>query len=148
MLQTIRTYRNADHDAVVALWNEVFPDPKPWNDPAEAIRRKLAVQRELFFVAEVEGRIVGSAMGGYDGHRGWVYFVATDPRCRRRGIGSALMQRVEEELTALGCAKVNLQVRANNTQVVAFYESLGYAAEQRVSMGKLLDTKHANKDRA
>ncbi len=146
MLQTIRPYLDSDHDAVVGLWNEVFPDPTPWNDPADAIRRKLGVQHELLFVAEQEGRIVGTAMGGYDGHRGWIYLVATDPRCRRRGIGALLMRRVEEELSALGCVKVNLQVRGSNTQVVAFYESLGYVAERRISMGKRLGAKRKTAD--
>lgn len=135
----IRPYEEADEAAAAALWREVFPDEPAHNVPEEVIARKLAVQRELFFVA-VEGDVmVGTAMAGYDGHRGWVYAVAVKPSHRRRGIGAALMARVEEGLRAVGCPKLNLQVRASNREAVAFYERLGYAVEERVSMGKLFD---------
>ncbi len=134
----IRTYEERDEAAVAALWREVFPDAPAHNVPEEDIRRKLAVQRDLFFVAVDGGELVGTALAGYDGHRGWVYCVAVKPNRRRRGIGDALMARVEEDLRAMGCAKLNLQVRATNREAVAFYERLGYAVEERVSMGKLL----------
>lgn len=123
---------------MAALWREVFPDAPAHNVPEEDIRRKLAVQRDLFFVAEESGELVGTALAGYDGHRGWVYYVAVKPACRRRGIGAALMARVEEELAAMGCPKLNLQVRASSREAVAFYQRLGYAVEERVSMGKRL----------
>jgi ribosomal protein S18 acetylase RimI-like enzyme len=134
----IRPYQEADESAVVALWNEVLPDSAPHNDPATIIRKKLAVERDLFFVAVVEAVVVGTVLGGYDGHRGWVYAVAVRPQHRRRGIGGALLRRVEAALAERGCLKVNLQVRASNAGVVAFYERLGYAVEERVSMGKRL----------
>ena len=135
----IRTYQESDEAAVAALWREVFPDAPAHNVPEEDIRRKLAVQRELFFVA-VEGReVVGTALAGYDGHRGWVYYVAVKSAWRRRGIGAALMARVEEGLRAMGCPKLNLQVRASSREAVAFYERLGYVVEDRVSMGKRLE---------
>lgn len=134
----IRPYEDTDRESVVTLWLEVFPDSPPWNDPEADIDRKLKVQRELLLVAVVEGDLVGTAMGGYDGHRGWVYSVAVSPQHRRRGIGAALMGRVEQELAALGCHKVNLQVRGSNSDVVAFYKRLGYVVEDRVSMGKRL----------
>jgi ribosomal protein S18 acetylase RimI-like enzyme len=130
-------YEEEDEAGVAALWREVFPDEPAHNVPEEVIARKLGVQRELFFAAVEGGEIVGTAMAGYDGHRGWVYTVAVKPSCRRRGIGAALMARVEEGLRALGCPKLNLQVRTSNRQAVAFYEKLGYAVEDRVSMGKL-----------
>ncbi len=136
----IRTYEEKDEAALAALWREVFPDEPAHNVPEEVIARKLAVQRELFFVAVEDGEIVGTAMAGYDGHRGWVYTVAVKPSHRRRGVGAALMARVEEGLRAIGCPKLNLQVRASNREAVAFYERLGYAVEERVSMGKLLDS--------
>jgi ribosomal protein S18 acetylase RimI-like enzyme len=120
------------------LWNEVLPDSAPHNDPATAIRKKLEVQPELFFVAESEGEVVGTVMGGYDGHRGWVYAVAVRPQQRRRGVGTALLQGVEAALAARGCLKVNLQVHTANPGAVAFYEKLGYGVEERVSMGKRL----------
>jgi ribosomal protein S18 acetylase RimI-like enzyme len=135
---TIRPYQNSDQTGVIALWHEVLPDSALHNDPAMSIRRKLAVDRDLFYVAEVNGDVVGTVMGGYDGHRGWIYSVAVKPAHRRRGIGAALIRRMESALTRRGCLKVNLQVRASNAQVVEFYEKLGYDVEERVSMGKRL----------
>ena len=88
----VRPYDDADQQAVVTLWQGVFEDPKPWNDPATDIGRKLRVQPELFLVATVDEQLVGTVMAGYDGHRGWVYYVATKPEFRRRGIAMALMR--------------------------------------------------------
>jgi ribosomal protein S18 acetylase RimI-like enzyme len=79
-------------------------------------------------------------MGGYDGHRGWVYSLAVRPDLRRRGVGTALMRHVERALADLGCPKVNLQVLASNAATVAFYRGLGYDVEERLSMGKVLGT--------
>jgi len=134
----IRPYEEADEAAVAALWREVFPNAPTHNVPEEIIARKLAVQRDLFFVAVEGGAIVGTALAGYDGHRGWVHLVAVKPSHRRRGLGAALMARAEEALAARGCPKLNLQVRGSDREVVAFYERLGYAVEDRVSMGKRL----------
>ena len=134
----VRPYLEGDQQAVVALWRDAFPHAPARNEPVANIRRKLGVQRELFFVAVVDGRVAGTAMAGYDGHRGWVYGVAVDPRMRRRGVGTALMSRVESELRRLGCPKLNLQVLPDNGEVVAFYEKLGYDVEERISMGKEL----------
>ncbi len=134
----IRPYLEKDQRGVAALWREVFPDNSPWNVPEKDIARKLNVQREHFLVAEKEGEIVGTAMAGFDGHRGWVYYVAVREKYRKQGIGRALMERVEKDLTAIGCTKLNLQVRSSNREVVEFYKRLGYNVEDRVSMGKLL----------
>jgi ribosomal protein S18 acetylase RimI-like enzyme len=134
----IRPFHESDEDDVIALWEIVFGYPSPHNDPATVIRHKLAVQRGLFFVARLDGRLVGTVMGGYDGHRGWVYSLAVGPDMRRRGIGTALMRHVERELVSRGCPKVNLQVLASNAATVAFYQKLGYSVEERVSMGKFL----------
>ena len=134
----ITPYRESDERAVIALWREVFPNDPPHNDPATSIRRKLAVQRELFFVAKIDGAVVGTAMAGYDGHRGWIYSVAVSPRHRRQGIGSKLLAHAENALAAMDCPKVNLQVRATNSDVVEFYRRAGYAVEERVSLGKHL----------
>jgi len=100
----------------------------------------LAVQPVLFLVGEWRGQVVATVLAGYDGHRGWVHLVAVDPRCRRRGFGTAVMAEAERRLAGLGCPKVNLQVRASNEAVVAFYQRLGYAVEPRVSMGKRLSS--------
>jgi ribosomal protein S18 acetylase RimI-like enzyme len=137
----IRPYSESDEKAVAQLWREVFPDAPSWNRPETDIRRKLAIQRELFLVAAIDLKVVGTAMAGYDGHRGWVYYVAVSPKHRRQGIGTALMKKVERDLAELGCPKLNLQVRANNEEVVTFYKKLGYAIEERVSMGKHLGGK-------
>jgi ribosomal protein S18 acetylase RimI-like enzyme len=134
----IRTYEERDESAVASLWREVFPNAPAHNVPEGIIARKLAVQPELFFVAVEGEELVGTALAGYDGHRGWVHLVAVKPTYRRRGVGAALMKRVEEGLEAAGCAKLNLQVRGSDREVVAFYERLGYAVEDRVSMGKRL----------
>jgi ribosomal protein S18 acetylase RimI-like enzyme len=91
----IRPFQESDEAEVIALWICVFGYPSPHNDPTTVIRHKLAVQRELFFVARLDGRLVGTVMGGYDGHRGWVYSLAVGPEVRRRGIGTALMRHVE-----------------------------------------------------
>lgn len=138
MTLLIRSYRSHDHDGVVALWQRAGLT-RPWNDPGRDIARKLHVQPELFFVGEVEGALIASAMAGDDGHRGWVYYVAVDLGARRRGYGHALMQHVEQALRARGCAKLNLQVRADNMEALSFYERLGYLREDRVDFGKRLD---------
>lgn len=138
----IRPFEDADEDAVAALWREVFPDDPPWNDPALVMAKKRDVQPDLFLVATENGALAGTAMGGYDGHRGWIYAVAVRPDLRRRGLGARLMARLESALSDRGCPKVNLQVRAGNEGVVAFYERLGYRVEQRVSLGKLLWREH------
>ena len=140
MVVKIRPYLESDEAAVVALWREIFPDAPAWNPPAGDIRRKLKVQRELFLVAAVGENVVGTVMGGYDGHRGWVYYLAVRPECRRKGIGTTLMKEIEVQLAQIGCPKINLQIRASNKDVVDFYKSLGYEVEDRVSMGKPMHT--------
>jgi Acetyltransferases len=137
-LVDIRPYESKDHAQVVALWNEVFPDDPPWNEPASMIRRKLTVQPELFLVAHVNDQVAGTVLAGFDGVRGWVHHLAVHGSCRRQGIAKLLMTAAEKGLAALGCPKVNLQVRATNSAVVAFYRSLGYQLEDRASLGKRL----------
>ena len=133
----IRPYQEGDEAAVASLWREVFPGSPAWNHPETDIERKLSVQRELFFVAVIESKPIGTAMAGFDGHRGWVYYVV-HPCHRGHGIGRALMDRVERELGRIGCPKLNLQVRASNREAISFYEELGYQMEERVSMAKRL----------
>ena len=134
----VRPYRDSDEAAVVALWGSVFPDARPWNQPAAYIRRKLAVQRDLFLVGALSGRAVATVLAGYDGVRGWVYHLAVAPDHRRHGYGRAMMAAAEARLRALGCPKINLQIMRANAEVVRFYEHLGYAVEDRVSMGRAL----------
>lgn len=134
----IAPYRDEMFDGVDALWREAFPDLTPRNTAAVSIPNKLAVQPELFLVARDGGVVVGTAMAGYDGHRGWLYQIAVRSSHRRSGVGSALIREAEARLAALGCLKINLQVLPENAAVTRFYESLGYAVEPRISMGKLL----------
>ena len=123
---------------MVALW-QACNLTRPWNDPRKDIARKRAVQRELFLVAELDGRIVGSVMGGYEGHRGWVNYLAVDDVERRSGLGRRLMDEIETRLRALGCPKLNLQVRGDNRAALAFYQKLGFAVDDAVSLGKRLE---------
>jgi ribosomal protein S18 acetylase RimI-like enzyme len=133
----IRPFQRADEDAVVALWRECGLT-RPWNDPHKDIARKLAVQPELFLVGIVDDAVVASVMAGYEGHRGWVNYLAVAPACRGRGFARALMSHVEELLLARGCPKVNLQVRNANAEAIAFYRHLGYLQDDSVSLGKRL----------
>ncbi|ROR23202.1 ribosomal protein S18 acetylase RimI-like enzyme [Comamonas sp. BIGb0124] len=133
----IRPYREQDREAVVALWRECGL-LRPWNDPYKDIARKLTVQRELFLVGECEGVICASVMAGYDGHRGWMNYLSVSAGHRRLRIGQTLVGEVERLLLDLGCPKVNLQVRSENTEVLAFYARLGYGADAAVSLGKRL----------
>jgi ribosomal protein S18 acetylase RimI-like enzyme len=137
MAVDIRPFEQRDEDAVVALW-QACGLVRPWNDPRRDIARKLTVQPDLFLVATDADTIVGAGMAGYDGHRGWVNYLAVAPGLRQLGIGRALMQAFERELLALGCPKVNLQVRAGNDDVLAFYARLGYSDDNVVSLGKRL----------
>lgn len=133
----IRPYRESDQDAVVALWRACGL-VRPWNDPAKDIRRKLGVQRDLFLVGSLDGRLVATMMVGYEGHRGWVNYLAVAADCRKRGLGRTLMSEAEARLREMGCPKVNLQIRRSNADIVSFYRSIGYSEDDVVSMGKRL----------
>lgn len=133
----IRPFAPTDTDAVVALWT-ASGLVRPWNDPRRDIERKSTIQPELFLVGEIDGAVVATAMAGYDGHRGSVYYLAVDPARRRQGLGRAIMTEVERGLVAIGCPKLNLMVRSDNRGVIAFYRGLGYGEEQSASLGKRL----------
>jgi ribosomal protein S18 acetylase RimI-like enzyme len=134
----IRTFRRGDEAAVVALW-ERCGLTRPWNDPRKDIERKLEVQPELLLVGLVAGDIVATVMAGYDGHRGWINYLAVSPDARRRGFGRAMMLEAERRLRAVGCPKINLQVRSANASVIAFYSALGYVRDDVVSLGLRLE---------
>lgn len=133
----IREYRADDEEAVVSLW-VACELTRPWNDPRRDIARKLADSPELLLVGEQDGQVVGTVMAGYDGHRGWINYLAVGPAWQRRGLGRALVDAAEERLAALGCAKINLQVRDENEAARGFYEAIGYRLEPIVSFGKRL----------
>jgi ribosomal protein S18 acetylase RimI-like enzyme len=132
----VRSYRTSDFDQIRHLWEAAFPNDPPWNRAEITIPEKLAAQPELLLVAEDEGEIVGTAIAGYDGHRGWLYSVAVSSSHQHRGIGTALVREAERRLKAMDCGKVNLQVRSSNEAVIGFYRRLGYDVEDRVSLGK------------
>ncbi|MBN9613609.1 MAG: GNAT family acetyltransferase [Actinobacteria bacterium] len=147
----IRVFAPEDTDRVIELW-QACGLTRPWNDPRADIARKLTVQPELFLVAEdvdpdagldpdgaaAASRVVGSVMAGYDGHRGWLYYLASDPARRCEGIGRLLTAEAEARLLAMGCPKVQLMVRAENEAVIAFYDALGYEGNDVLVRGKRL----------
>ena len=134
----IRPFDELDEEAVIGLWSRCGL-LRSWNDPHKDIERKRGVQRELFLVGTIDGVVVAAAMAGYDGHRGWINYLAVDPARRRLGLGRALMNEVERLLHARGCPKINLQIRHDNLEARAFYERIGFSADAVVSLGKRLE---------
>ncbi len=134
----IRKHQKTDRNSLIDLWKTTFPDTPSHNQPDKIIDAKLAVD-DLIFVAEQDGALIGSCMAGYDGHRGWLYAVAVLEEYRRKGIGAELVNTAMAALKELGCIKVNLQIRATKTKVAAFYKSLGFETEERLSMGAFIN---------
>ena len=131
----VRPFRSTDEAAVIAVWRECGL-VRQQNDPHKDIARKLKVNPELFLVAEShDGRIIGSVMAGYEGHRGWINYLAVTSSARRQGLGRTLMEAAEKALRTAGCPKINLQVRPDNADVLAFYERLGFQVEGAISLG-------------
>ena len=135
-MMTIRPFRAADEEAAIALWRAC--EMLRWTDPRKDIARKLRVNPEWFLVGEIDRHLMATCMVGYEGHRGWVNLLAIAPEYHTGGYGRAMMAEAERILRGVGCAKINLQVRAQNTKVIGFYERLGFASENLVSMGKRL----------
>jgi ribosomal protein S18 acetylase RimI-like enzyme len=134
----IRSYKPQDESAVVELWlqcNLVVPQ----NNPERDIKRKLQVNPEWFLVGVLGGHVVATCMAGYEGHRGWINYLAVSPHHRRQGIGRRIMEEAEKKLSAAGCPKINLQVRETNRAVIQFYERIGYTRDLVASMGKRLE---------
>ncbi len=134
----IRKFQGKDRYSLIKLWRRVFPDNPPHNEPSKVIESKLAID-DLIFVEESNNEIIGACMAGYDGHREWLYAVAVLSEHRRSGIGTQLVKHAMKVFKELGCIKVNLQIRSTNTEVAAFYESLGFAREDRLSMGAFIE---------
>jgi len=138
---SIRSYRPADQDAVVALWQRcelVFPQ----NDPLKDIRRKLQVNPEWFLVGEKNGRLLATCMAGYEGHRGWINYLAVEPEYRRQGLARQIVRAAETRLKEAGCPKINLQVRTANQTALGFYQAIGFAVDDVISLGKRLEPDH------
>lgn len=133
----VREFRSSDRPSVVALWRECDL-VRPQNDPDLDIDRKLAVDDSMFFVAVSDGSVIGTVMAGYDGHRGWINYLAVLPSRQGDGIGRLLLAHAEDRLSAVGCPKVNLQVRTTNGTAVGFYRAAGYRDDDVISLGKRL----------
>ena len=133
----IREFKASDSAEVIALW-QACELSRPLNDPQRDIQRKLDVDDALFLVGVDNNKIVASVMGGYDGHRGWMNYLAVSPEHQRQGLATQLVRCVEEKLLALGCPKLNLQIRTDNVAVQAFYKEIGFGIDDAVSMGKRL----------
>jgi len=136
-MTSIRAFALRDTESVIALW-QATGLTRSWNNPHLDIQRKLTVQPELFFVAAEGEDIIGTVMAGYDGHRGWLYYLASDPMRRGQGIGRALVATAEEALLELGCPKVQLMVRPGNDDALGFYDTLGYERFDTTTTGKRL----------
>jgi len=134
----ITEYKEKQAGEVIALWFKcqlIVPS----NNPQRDIERKLNVDRDLFLVGIDKEKLIASVMGGYEGHRGWINYLAVDPAHRRNGYGRLMMQEVEKRIRAKGCPKINLQVRATNDGVIKFYQSLGYSDDNVIGLGKRLE---------
>ncbi|MEO7413338.1 MAG: GNAT family acetyltransferase [Opitutaceae bacterium] len=134
----IRAYHPSDEAHVISLWRDCGL-VKPQNDPRRDIARKLRVNPEWFLVGDLSGRIVATIMVGYEGHRGWINYLAVEPALQKSGVGRTLMAEAERVLCTAGCPKINLQVRSSNAGVIAFYHRLGFVADEVVSLGKRLE---------
>ena len=133
----IRPYRDGDEKDDIQLWlncNLVVP----WNDPKLDIDRKLKVNPDLFLVGLVEGKVIATVMGGYEGHRGWINYLAISPEIRRNAVGQQMVGEVEAKLRKLGCPKINIQIRSSNKSVIEFYGKIGFSVDDVISMGKRL----------
>ena len=135
----IRPYLPEDEISVIRLWTDCGL-VVPWNDPRRDIQRKLAVQREMFLVGCAADQIVATVMAGYDGHRGWINYLAVHPAHQHSGLGRRMMAEAETRLQAIGCPKINLQVRSTNSNVIEFYRKIGYKIDDVVSLGKRLES--------
>ena len=134
----IRAYQPTDLKEVVKLWVDCGL-LVAHNNPVREIERKSKVNPEWFLVGELEGELIASCMAGYEGHRGWINYLAVSPRYERRGFATEIMQEAERLLAAAGCPKISLLIRQTNQKVIEFYKSIGFTVDEAVSMGKRLD---------
>ncbi len=134
----IRAFEEKYKDEVIGLWRECNL-VVPQNDPVKDIERKLKIDPDLFLVGVIDEKVVATVMGGYEGHRGWINYLAVKPSQQRKGYGQAIMQAVESLIKQKGCPKINLQVRATNEAVIKFYAAIGYGNDNVVGLGKRLE---------
>jgi ribosomal protein S18 acetylase RimI-like enzyme len=134
----IRPYKSSDEKMVIQLWTDCGL-VVPQNNPIRDIKRKLKVNPEWFLVGELDGKIIASCMAGYEGHRGWINYLAVSPLLQGKGYATKIMRKAEELLSEAGCPKINLQVRTSNQKVVKFYKSIDFKIDNVISMGKRLE---------
>jgi ribosomal protein S18 acetylase RimI-like enzyme len=133
----IRTFRPDDKSDVINLWRQCGLIV-PWNNPEADIQRKLSTSPNLFYVGVLDGELIASCMAGYDGHRGWIYFLAVNSVHQRQGFASRLIDHAESELIKLGCPKVELMVRKSNNNIISFYQGIGYDIDPVIVLSKRL----------
>jgi ribosomal protein S18 acetylase RimI-like enzyme len=133
----VQVYQAADEEQVISLWHRCGL-VVPHNDPHRDIQLKVKFQPELFLVGVIDSQVIASIMAGYEGHRGWLNYLAVSPEYQRRGIGRQLVEAATIRLEALGCPKINLQIRTSNAAVIEFYQRIGFTVDDTVSMGKRL----------
>ena len=134
----IRMYQSTDNKSLIALW-DICNLTVSWNDPQKDIKRKIDENPDLFFVGEINGQIIASCMAGYDGHRGWIYYLAIHPDHQKKGLAKLIMTHAENNLKSMGCPKINLMVRDTNVSVIDFYKTIGYANDSVCVLSKRLE---------
>lgn len=133
----VRPYQDPDQIQVIELWHACGL-VMPWNDPKQDIQLKLQMQPELFLVGLVNTQLISTVMAGYEGHRGWLNYLAVAPTYQRQGVGRCMVEAATTRLKAMNCLKINLQIRTSNSTAIEFYQRLGFKLDQVVSMGKRL----------
>lgn len=137
MIMVIRPYHEDDEGQVIELWRQCGLT-RPWNDPAKDIQRKLEIQPDMFLVGIIDDDVIGSVMAGYEGHRGWIYYLAVAPHAQHQGYGKRLMEHAEGLLREVNCPKINLLIRTDNVDAIEFYRGLDYSMDAVTAMGKRL----------
>lgn len=137
MTLEISPLRAGESEAAVALWEECGLT-RPWNDPRADLALALGKPASTVLAGRIDGRIVATAMTGFDGHRGWVYYLAVAPACRGAGHGAAMMQAAASWLRGHGAPKLHVMVRRENIAVAGFYTRLGYAESDTITLAKRL----------
>ena len=137
-MTAIQAATTADAEAVIGLWR-TCELTRPWNDPERDFRMAVDGASSAVLLLRDGGAIAASVMVGFDGHRGWVYYLAVAPERRRQGLGRRMMEAAEQWLRKRGAPKIQLMVREDNAEVIAFYEALGLERQKVVTLGRFLD---------